>query len=342
MTSPYHGLDEWALDPAAFPVGASPDEQLRAALPWAVLAPSGHNTQPWLFTVRPGLVDVLADRSRRLGVVDPRDRELTMSCAAAGATVGVVLRRFGRGARVQWTPEPGSPDVVARVTPGGARDATDRDVRWFDAIRQRRTNRGPFASEPGDVERIEQALECARDAGVGAAMLTGDTRGKVADLVADADRRQMSDKAFRRELAAWMHHNRSDEPDGIRGYSLGYSDLASVVGPLIVRTFDVGKGQAAKDREIAEGAPALVVLHTDDDQPRDWAACGGALVHLLLELASQGLSASYLNQPIEVDQLRPHVADLVGRAHPQLLLRVGRPTTTPPPSPRIPVEARLV
>jgi len=342
MSSPYHGLDEWALDPAAFPVNASGDEQLRAALPWAVLAPSGHNTQPWLFTVRPGLVDVLADRSRRLSAVDPRDRELTMGCGAAGATLAVVLRRFGRAAHVEWTPDPGSPDVVARIIPGGERDVDDRDVRWFDAIRARRTNRGPFTSEPDDLERIEKALECVRDAGVGAAMLTGAARDEVADLVADADRRQMSDKAFRRELAAWMHHNRSEEPDGIRGYSLGYSDLASVAGPLIVRTFDVGRGQAAKDREIAEGAPALVVLHTDDDQPQDWATCGGALVHLLLELASQGMSASYLNQPIEVDQLRPRVADMVGQAHPQLLLRIGRPTTTPPPTARIPVEARLV
>jgi hypothetical protein len=342
VSSPYHGLDEWALDPASFPVNGSPDEQLRAALPWAVLAPSGHNTQPWLFTVRPGEIDVLADRSRRLPRVDPRDRELTMSCATAGATLAVVLRRFGRDAQVEWAPEPDSADVVARVTPGGDRDADDRDVRWFDAIRQRRTNRGPFTSDHGDAERIAQAVEVVADSGVGATLLTGAARDEAADLVADADRRQMSDKAFRRELAAWMHHNRSDEPDGIRGYSLGYSDLASVVGPLIVRTFDVGKGQAAKNREIAEGAPALVVLHTDDDQPRDWAACGGALVHLLLELAAHGLSVSYLNQPIEVDRLRPRVASLVGQAHPQLLLRAGRPTTTPPPTPRIPVEARLV
>lgn len=342
MSTPTHGLDGWTLDPASFPVNGSPDEQLRAALSWAVLAPSGHNTQPWLFTARPGAVDVLADRSRALPVVDPDDRELTMSCAAAAATLVAVLRRFGRGAQVAWVPEPDSPEVVARVTPGGEREPDEVDVRWFEAILERRTNREPFTAESGDAEWIEQAVGRAREAGVGASVLTGDARDGAAGLVAEGDRRQMSNAEFRRELASWMHHNRSDELDGIPGYSFGFGDLTSWVSPLIVRTFDIGKGQAAKDREIAAGAPALVVLHTGGDEPADWAATGGALVRMLLELAARGLSASYLNQPIEVAELRPQMASLLDGGYPQLLLRVGRPTTVPPPTPRTPVQARLV
>src|SRR4051794_18604688 len=39
-------------------------------------APSHHNAQPWAFRVLPGAVEIHADRSRRLSVADPEDRQL--------------------------------------------------------------------------------------------------------------------------------------------------------------------------------------------------------------------------------------------------------------------------
>ena len=42
---------------------------LEACLRAAVAAPSIHNSQPWRFVLRPGGVDLYADRTRKLGVV---------------------------------------------------------------------------------------------------------------------------------------------------------------------------------------------------------------------------------------------------------------------------------
>ena len=66
------------------------------------------------------------------------------------------------------------------------------------------------------------------------------------------------------------------------GYAAGIDDLLSCTGPLVVRTFDMGKGQAARDHEVATGSPVLAVLATDDDQSRDWVASGQALARVLL------------------------------------------------------------
>ena len=44
---------------------------LRRAAIRATLAPSVHNTQPWRFVVRGDGLDMLADWSRRLTVLDP-------------------------------------------------------------------------------------------------------------------------------------------------------------------------------------------------------------------------------------------------------------------------------
>jgi hypothetical protein len=108
------------------------------------------------------------------------------------------------------------------------------------------------------------------------------------------------------------------------GYAFGISDLASLLGPTMIATFNTGAGQARKDERLILTAPALVVLSTAGDTPSDWLTAGRAVAMLLLRAASHGLAASFLNQPIEVPALRARLRDLVGGSDsPQLLLRIG-------------------
>ena len=51
---------------------------------YAIKAPSGHNTQPWLFRMQPNEIEILPDFGQSLPIVDPMNRELYISlgCAA--------------------------------------------------------------------------------------------------------------------------------------------------------------------------------------------------------------------------------------------------------------------
>ena len=70
--------------------------------------------------------------------------------------------------------------------------------------------------------------------------------------------------------------------------------------------------------------PRDVLLGTPQDTPQHWLAAGEALAHLLLRAQVDGVSASYLNQPIEVPELRPRLQLVAGRpGFPQMLLRLG-------------------
>src|SRR5215470_2361610 len=84
-----------------FPTSGTPAEQLCFLLNYAVLAPSEYNTQPWLFKVSERTVELYADRARRLPIVDPEDRELTISCGAALFNLRVALRHFGYADEVE-------------------------------------------------------------------------------------------------------------------------------------------------------------------------------------------------------------------------------------------------
>jgi hypothetical protein len=343
MTATEAPLVPWHIPAEDFPAGGDPPERLAFLLRYAVLAPSGHTTQPWLFSIDGDTVDLFADRAKALPVVDPEDRELTISCGAALLNLRVALRRFGyRADAYELLPDPADPDLLARVRLVDGEPLTPAEQALFEAIPERRTTRAALEARavPVDVQR-ELVDDAARE-GAWLDLLPDESRPPIGALIAEADRIQMGDKRFRRELAAWIHPNGSGARRGLRGYGFGFGDLMSHAGPLVIRTFDLSKGQAAKDRELAESS-LLGVLGTRGDSPREWLAAGQAMERVLLRACASGLTASYLNQPAEVEALRPRLAEAIARPseHPQLVLRFGYGPDVAH-APREPVEQVMV
>ena len=322
--------------------GKPPAQCLRALVQFATLAPSGHNTQPWLFRIDGDVLELRADRTRALPVVDPDDRALVISCGAALAFLRVAIRALGHAPLIERLPDPGDPDLLARVRLGEPRDPTDHDAALLAAIERRRTNRRPFQPRPVPDEVLSALGDLARAEGAWLHVVSAPGEKDVfADLVADGDRRQAADPAFRRELATWIHPNHSSARDGMPGTAFGLPDLASLPFPWIIRTFDWGNGQAAKDRQLATESPALVSLGTDVDVPQAWLRADEALGMMLLHACAAGISASFLNQPIEVPALRSRLAGVTGvGGFPQLLLRLGYGSAIPP-TPRRDVDEVL-
>ena len=315
----------WDVTEDQFPATGSAAEQLGFLVHYAVLAASGHNTQPWLFGVSGNSLELFADRTRALPVVDPVDRALVISCGAALFHLRIALRHFGYAGTIETFPDPKQPDLLARVSFGQKRPPENEEQLLFASIRKRRTNRMAFETREVPHTLLSSLDADARQEGALLFIIEGDeSRNALADLIAEGDRTQAGDPRFRRELAAWLHPNRSRSRDGMPGYAFGFGDLFSYLGPLVIRTFDWGQGKAAKDRQLAAGSPVLVILATVEDSPPNWLAAGQALARVLLHARAENVWASFLNQPIEVATLRPKVKSLIQEAGvPQLVLRMG-------------------
>jgi len=313
----------WDVSAADFPESGSLADKLGFCVRYATLAPSSHNAQPWFFALRSEGIDLYADRLRALPVVDPEDRELTISCGAALETLRIAMARFGMRHETDLVPDARNPDHLARVRVSHLGPATADPL--FDAIPQRRTNRVAYRTDAVPREVVLALESEPRADGVWFHKVPSlDDRLAVADLVEEADRLQMRDPRFRRELAAWVHPNRTAARDGMPGYAFGLGDAASTLGPLVLRTFDLGERQAATDRDIALKSPLLGVIGTDADGVRPWLETGVALARVLLRATALGLATAFLNQPVEVDELRPRLATAIDRnGLPQLLLRFG-------------------
>lgn len=309
---------------------------LQALVQAASLAPSSHNTQPWLFRLHGRTIDLLADRTRALPVNDPEDRELTISCGCALFNLRVAAAAAKFGTEVEMLPDDGDAELLARVHVRPQADAqTLADLG--PAMTERRTYRERFAAAAVDPTMLRGLADAVASEGATLTVLeSADQRQHAAALVAEGDALQWANPSWRRELAAWMHPRR-------RGDGLTLLALAIPVAQVVVRTFDMGHGVGAKDRQLADESPVLAVLSTDGDGPRDWLIAGQALQRLLLVGVRLGLQASYLNQPVQVSPLRPKLQGITGRpGHAQLLLRIGAATQTLPAAPRRPLADVLV
>jgi nitroreductase len=312
-------------------------ELLALLLRHAVLAPSRHNSQPWLFEIEGPELRVYADERRALPAADPEGREAAMACGAALHNVEIAALHHGRATSVELLPAVRKDGLLARLTLEERRAPRPPDEALYQAIPVRRTNRLAF-----DAREPPAGLLCtlAREAACCGATLRAIEQGartEVAELVAEGDRIEWSSARFRAEVAAWSRENRPGARDGMPGYAQGMSESAAALHRLLVRFHaDVGS-EERRDRHYALHTRALLVLSTAGDRGADWVAAGRAMQRVLLRATAHGLSASYFSQAVEVPRLRAGLREAIGeRAHPQLLFRLGygrslAPTPRRPP-----------
>jgi nitroreductase len=245
----------------------------RACLEAAICAPSVHNSQPWLFRLRGGGIDVLADQRRRLDAIDPHGRELLISVGAAILNLRVAILGRGRLPILRTFPDPAQPDLVAHVVAGPA-TAPDLTVRALvDAIPRRHTNRRPFSglAVPGPV--VDELAAAAAAEGATLAIADPVGRDAILALVATADGWQRAEAGYRDELTAWTVPP-FGRRDGVPAQSFGPRDRQDSV-PL--RDFGLTQPQLHRREATFETHPTIVVISTFGDGRHDWVRAGQAL-----------------------------------------------------------------
>jgi hypothetical protein len=342
MSESYNAcVTPWRIDESEFYELDVFEDRMRMLLRYAVLAPSGHNTQPWSFRITRDGVEVFADYSLRLLAVDPADRELLMSVGAAITNFCVAAAHFGLGTTIiyQHRPEEGIPVAAITVHETCAPDPVLASL--FRAIPRRHTNRATFDGQPIHPRALARMCDVVDRFPETLTLIMSHDQQRVAEMVEEADRVQLARPAFRAELADWLRADDGEQTDGMRAEVLGVPSLLAGGATWLLRHFDPSAWQGSRDRRLAESASALLLVTSDDDRV-SLIQAGQAMELLLLTITDVGLQYSFLNQPVAVDALRDRIRSLAGAAHPaQLLLRIGDAPPVEQAMPRRPLERVL-
>ncbi len=317
--------DAWDIDESEFPDHGSDADKWRFLLKYAVLAPSTRNTQPWEFRLNEHMLELYADRSREATSIDPRGRELVMSCGAALFNLRVALEHFDCAAKISYFPRFDDTDCLARLEMTASKAITRDLGDLFLSIQSRHTQRMPFDGRKPPDKLLQQLEQDAKAEQISVYFVHEEAqRREVGKLVAEGDRQQASSPTFRMQLAGLFRSNLSLRKDGMPGYSHGMGWLRSMLMPSLIDKGGWGDDVAADDFMSVMHAPCLAILSTEEDTMRAWLATGQALSRILLRACGAGVSASYLGQAIELPSLRKQLQKTAGDlGYPQLMLRMG-------------------
>jgi nitroreductase len=315
----------------------------------ATRAPSIHNTQPWRFVASRDQLQVFFDPERALPVLDPTNRQQVISCGIVVEFAVIALAADGWNVDVELQPDASDADRLATLHVTGRREITDRDRTLAAAISRRHTVRAPFESRAVPAELVD-----ALQAGAGAYQTwvkpITESEEEVATvfLISAAEESEQSNPAYMAELESWLRTD-PGAVDGVPVEAVPSEDPQARPSDWMIRDFLVGSRE--RPRFLPAGdpdappppveRPAVLLMGTMGDDRNAWLLSGRALGRLLLEATVEGLAASPLTQALDWAATRQRLRErlsLVG--HPQMLLRMGYPTTSEggTPSGRRPID----
>lgn len=291
----------------------------------AVLAPSIHNTQPWLFVgeERDHGVELYADPARRLPLTDPGGREMTISCGAALFNLRLAVRNLGFTPHVTYLSDPLDATFLARVGWGPYAAPGADETRMLAALPHRHTARGPLRSDPLPTSLINDLRRHAQAEGATLHVLEDpDERRRLANVVRAAENIHRTTSRYAAELAHWTRPPGRRRPDGIPDETCAHhpdcTPFAQRDYTRLTRVFPTPPWQHPSRTGL------VCVLTTAHDDRLAWLRAGQALQRVLLHAAAHHVMAGFHTQPLELSRLRARVtAGITHGETPQMILRLG-------------------
>jgi hypothetical protein len=338
--APWLNYDQQADYPRRpFEQEATLPAQMRELVRYATLAASGHNTQPWKFALNEDIIDIHPDYARRLPIVDPNDRELWISLGCALENLLVAARAAGFASEVTY------PDTADFIRINLTSD-TQQNIPLFDAIPLRQNTRSEYDRQPIRNDELDMLQAMPVESGVVLHFVTTPASLEtVLEYVNQGNLSQYADKAFLGELIHWLRFNKKEalaSLDGLYTRATGNPEVPHWLGQMFVAGTNPQQ-QADADAKKLRSSPGAIVVASEADTRAAWVRTGQVYERLALKLTSLNIKSAFLNQPIEVANVRGQFQSAIGlgSALPQLLVRCGYADPMPR-SLRRPVEQVLV
>jgi hypothetical protein len=157
---------------------------------------------------------------------------------------------------------------------------------------------------------------------------------RVLDYVVSGNTAQMNDPAFVAELTAWIRFSASeavDSGDGLYAGAAGNPSLPRWLGSRAMGMFFTPTSENARYAKQIRSSAGIAVFASDASDPAHWIEAGRCYERFALQATALGIRNAFVNQPVEVDTLRPQFASAfaLGHQRPDLVVRFGRGPSMP-------------
>lgn len=315
-------------------------------LSYAILAPSTHNSQPWLFKIKSDSIEIYSDPAIQIKEADPKGRDLYISLGCAIENMAMAAKYLGIFKNLIYRVGE-MPNLVAELFFEDKRIKNESYRSIFDTIPKRVNARGLFTPMAVPPDVFQKFTAISKEYGNGKLTLhfiTGkEDIKKIAKLTAEGLKIAYKSSSFRKEMSQWVRNSLTRKKDGIPGYSLRMPFLISFIFPYLVRMFDIGKKLGFLNYISLASAPAIAIITSRGETREDWLDTGRLAERLMLEAQSRGMHTSIFVASLEVGDLYKEVQKVLGTTDtPNFLCAIGKIKGKFRHTPRHSVEEKLI
>lgn len=323
-----------ALRRPSTPSSATANSLMHDLVRQAILAPSSHNTQCWRFDIAPKSISIGPDPTRRCPVVDPDDHHIFVSLGCA--TENLVHAALANGLYAEPRFNLSGDDVIAVNL-----EATRKRISpLFQAIAERQCTRGDYDVKPISPSELRQLELAGTGDGVTVRLLTARPAVEsVLEYVVAGNTAQMNDAAFVAELKSWIRFGRDEAlrtGDGLFAGATGNPAMPRWLGSRAMSLFFTPKSENSRYSRQVRNSAGIAVFISERSDKAHWIEAGRCYERFALQATALGIRNAFLNQPVEVNTIRPQFAAWLGissQQRPDLVVRFGR-------GPRMPLSMR--
>jgi nitroreductase len=281
----------WDIKPEMYPKNGGTKEQINFFVNYGILAPSTHNSQPWVFKfISDHEVRLDPDWSRVLPYSDQYNRGLFISQGCCLQNIIVAAGHFGWEVNYAIEGADQSDAHIILKFSAPSIDETLKHDELFDAITRRQSHKVPFEQKTVSADMLV-ALGKIK---YGDAIIAYTTKRSVIDQIVrlhiDSMAAYLTNKPFSREISKWMRVGKTKKFDGMPGFTLGLSAPKSVVGKMATwLTPKSIKASAEMKSVILRSSSALGAVFTEGDDFRSWVNAGLAYERAGLLMTAEGM-----------------------------------------------------
>lgn len=298
----------------------------------AIKAPSGHNTQPWLFRINKNSIEIHPDFSKTLKVVDSNHRELFISLGCAAENLCIAAQAKGYTYKVEISD---NGVITIQLTPqiDNKETSTENNPNTLlELINKRQSNRSMFNGQTIKETTLKEITSINRDQNIGLHCWKNNTPEfvQLSRFILKGNEIQMNDSLFKTELKTWMRFNRNHEEktkDGLSYAVFGAPNFPKWISRFIMSACLSPGIQNKSDRKKINSSSHLILFTIKEDTPKAWIAAGIALERFLLNTTRFGIATAFMNQPCEInclsEQIQKEILKEYKKEIPVLLLRLG-------------------
>lgn len=273
----------------------------------ATLAASNLNSQPWQFRIERDAIWILPDYARRMPVIDPDDSQLFHSLGCA--VENLVLAAGAQGFDTEVSYSSASDGIVVRLERSTWAKASD----LYAAIPLRQCVRKAYDGQPLGRAELAKLTHIGRGSKAQTLLLVNETaKENLIELVTQGNALQLTDRAYRRELAVWTRFNNHEalrRGDGRASRALGRVPLPRIPTRFLTKQLFDPEAQSNRDaKRIRSSAGIVVFVASEHDKPT-WIDVGRACQRFALQAAALDIRTAFINQPIKAPRLQTQFED---------------------------------